>query len=121
MYWPRYNVQVSAKVEQYLLGEKGARVDIIRHFRYCSSGFYARKAKDIRANGGFRFQVALPPYRYKRSGYIPKVPPSRNMGIAYNAGNDQIYYKNDRSNPSENIMYLNSFNPYFIKSELLNF
>ena len=120
-YWPRYNVQVSAKVEQFLLGERGARVDIIRHFRYCSIGFYAMKAKDIRANGGFRFQVALPPYRYKRSGYIPKVTPSRNMGIAYNAGNEQVYYKNYRSNPSENIMYLNSFNPYFIKSELLNF
>lgn len=120
-YWPRYNLQFTGKVEQYLLGERGVRVDVIRHFRYCSIGFYAMKAKDIRSNGGFRFQVALPPYRYKRRGYVPRVMPSNNMGIAYNAGNERVYYRNFRSNPSENIMYLNSFNPYFIKSELLNF
>ena len=120
-YWPRYNIQMSAKLEQFLLGERGVRVDIIRHFRYCSVGFYAMKADGIRANGGFRFQVALPPYRYKRCGYIPKVTPSKNMGLAYNAGNEQYYYKSFRSNPGENIMQSNSFNPYFIKSELLNF
>ena len=40
------------------------------------------------------------------------------MGIAYNAGNEQKYYKQYRSEPSENIMNENSFNPYFIKSEL---
>ncbi len=120
-YWPRYNIQMSAKLEQFLLGERGVRVDMIRHFRYCSVGFYAMKADGIRANGGFRFQVALPPYRYKRCGYIPKVTPSKNMGLAYNAGNEQYYYKSFRSNPGENIMQSNSFNPYFIKSELLNF
>ena len=120
-YWPRYNLQFTGKVEQYLLGERGVRVDVIRHFRYCSIGFYAMKAKDIRSNGGFRFQVALPPYRYKRRGYVPRVMPSNNMGIAYNAGNERVYYRNFRSNPSENIMYLNRFNPYFIKSALLNF
>ena len=38
---------------------------MIRHFRYCSIGFYAMKAEHAKANGGFRFQVALPPYKYK--------------------------------------------------------
>ena len=38
-YWPEYNVQASLKGEQYLLGEKGVRFDLIRHFRYCSIGF----------------------------------------------------------------------------------
>ena len=51
------------------------------------------KAEGVRANGGFRFQVALPPYRYKRKGYIPRVTPSKNMGIAYNAGNERYYIK----------------------------
>ncbi len=120
-YWPRYNIQFSGKLEQYLLGEIGARLDIIRHFRYASIGFYAMKAQGARANGGFRFQVALPPYKYKRRGYIPRVMPSNNMGIAYNAGNDQYNYKGYRANPSDNIMQMNSFNPYFIKSELLNY
>ena len=120
-YWPQFNLQTTLKAEQYLLGEKGVRLDIIRHFRYTSIGFYAMKAEGVRANGGFRFQVALPPYRYKRKGYIPRVTPSKNMGIAYNAGNERYYYKGYRTSPGENIMQNNSFNPYFIKSELLNF
>ena len=120
-YWPQYNLQASAKFAQYLLGEKGIRVDFIRHFRYCSIGFYAMKAQGAKSNGGFRFQIALPPYKYKRKGYIPRVTLSQNMGIAYNAGNERYYYKGYRTNPSENIMRDNSFNPYFIKSELLNF
>ena len=65
-YWPEYNVQASLKGEQYLLGEKGVRFDLIRHFRYCSIGFYAMKAQGAKSNGGFRFQIALPPYKYKR-------------------------------------------------------
>ena len=82
--------------EQYLLGEKGVRFDLIRHFRYCSIGFYAMKAQGAKSNGGFRFQIALPPYKYKRKGYIPRVTPSKNMGIAYNAGNERYYYKGFR-------------------------
>lgn len=120
-YWPQFNVQASIKAEQYLLGEKGVRVDIIRHFRYTSIGFYAMKADGAKANGGFRFQIALPPYKYKRRGYIPRITPSPNMGMAYNAGNEQYFYKGYRANPGENIMQANSFNPYFIKSELLNY
>lgn len=120
-YWPKYNVETSLKVEQYLLGEKGVRVDCIRHFRYASIGFYAMKADGVKANGGFRFQIALPPYKYKRKGYIPRVTTSNNFGIAYNAGNEQYYYKGYKAAPYENIMQNNSFNPYFIESELSNY
>lgn len=42
------------------------------------------------------------------------------MGIAYNAGNEQYYYRQYRSETNENIMNNNSFNPYFIKSEINN-
>ena len=120
-YWPRYNVELNARMEQYLLQEKAVRVEAIRHFRYASIGFYAMKAKNVKANGGFRFQIALPPYRYKRKGYIPRITPSNNMGMSYNAGNEQYYYKTYRPAPDDNIMKNNSFNPYFVKSELLNF
>ena len=41
--------------------------------------------------------------------------------MAYNAGNERNYYKTYRTQPSDNIMQNNSFNPYFIKSELLNY
>jgi hypothetical protein len=52
---------------------------------------------------------------------VPRVNASNNMGITYNAGNERYYYKQYRSEASDNIMEKNSFNPYFIKSELLNF
>ncbi len=120
-YWPQYNTQFTLKCEQYLYGEQGVKFETIRHFRYCSIGFYAMKAKNVKANGGFRFQVALPPYRYKRYKYVPRFDTSANMGIVYNAGNEQYYYREYKAEASDNIMEENSFNPYFIKSELLNF
>ncbi len=121
-YWPQYNTQFSLKGEQYLMGEKGVKFEMIRHFRYASVGFYAMKGQHANSNGGFRFQVLLPPYKYKRfkNKYIPRVNTSYNMGIVYNAGNEQYYYRQYRSEANENIMNNNSFNPYFIKSELNN-
>ena len=120
-YWPRYNTQFSLKGERYLLGEKGIKFEMIRHFRYASIGFYAMKAEHANSNGGFRFQVALPFYKNKRHKYIPRVNFSNNMGIIYNAGNERKYYKQYKAETSDNIMESNSFNPYFIKSELLKF
>ena len=43
------------------------------------------------------------------------------MGIIYYAGNERKYYKQYKAETSDNIMESNSFNPYFIKSELLKF
>jgi hypothetical protein len=120
-YWPHYNTQFTLKAEQYLLGEKGVCAEVVRHFRYCSIGFYALKAEHAKKDGGFRFQIALPPYKYKRRGYIPRITPSKNIGLRYDAGNEQYYYKTYRSAPGDNIMQANSFNPYYIKSELLNY
>lgn len=120
-YWPKFNTQFSLKGEKYLMGEKGVRFEVIRHFRYASIGFYAMKAQHANSNGGFRFQVLLPPYKYKRHKYIPRISTSANMGIIYNAGNERTYYKMHRAEAGDNIMRQNSFNPYFIKSELLNF
>ena len=65
-YWPKYNTQFSLKGEKYLMGEKGVKFEMIRHFRYASVGFYAMKGQHANSNGGFRFQVLLPPYKYKR-------------------------------------------------------
>ena len=120
-YWPRYNTQFALKYEQYLRQDKGVKFEMIRHFRYCSIGFYGMKARGARVNAGFRFQVALPPYRYKRYKYVPRLITSENMGLVYNAGNEQYYYRDYKAEASDNIMEKNSFNPYFIKSELLNF
>ena len=119
-YWPRYNTQFSLKGEQYLMKDRGVKFEMIRHYRYASIGFYAMKGKDANSNGGFRFQVLLPPYKQKRHKLIPRVSTSYNMGIAYNAGNEQYYYRQYRSEANENIMNNNSFNPYFIKTEINN-
>jgi hypothetical protein len=119
-YWPKYNTQFCLKGEKYLMGENGIKLEMTRHFRYASVGFYAVKAKDVKSNGGFRFQILLPPYKQKRQKFIPRISTSYNMGVAYNAGNEQYYYRQYRSEANENIMSNNSFNPYFIKSELLN-
>jgi hypothetical protein len=120
-YLPRYNIETTLKVEQYLFGERGVRMDVIRHFKYASVGFYVMRAdnKEILTNGGFRFQVALPSYgRYKRKGHVPRIAMSPNMGMAYNATNDQFHYKSYRSAAYQNIMQNNRFNPYYIKTEL---
>ena len=82
--------EFSLKAQQYLLGERGVRFDMVRHFKYASVGFYAMKAKEANSNGGFLFQVALPPYKQKRHKYIPRVSTSMNMGIMYNAGNERV-------------------------------
>lgn len=121
-YWPRYNTSFSLKGEKYLMGERGVKFEMIRHFRYASVGFYAQKAKEANSNGGFRIQVLLPPYKYKRfkNKYIPRLNTSYNMGIVYNAGNERYYYRQYRSVADENIMNSNRFNPYFIKSEISN-
>ena len=122
-YWPQYNTQFCLKGEQYLMGEKGVKFEMIRNFRYASVGFYAQKGQHANSNGGFRFQILLPPYKYKRfkNKYIPRVNTSSQMGIVYNAGNEQYYYRQYRSAADENIMNNNKFNPYFIKSELSNY
>lgn len=121
-YWPRYNTSFSLKGEKYLMGERGVKFEMIRHFRYASVGFYAQKAKEANSNGGFRIQVLLPPYKYKRfkNKNIPRLNTSYNMGIVYNAGNERYYYRQYRSVADENIMNSNRFNPYFIKSEISN-
>lgn len=120
-FWPRYNTQFIVQAHKFLYEEKGIKAEMIRHFRYCSIGFYAMKAENAKANGGFRFQVLLPPYKYKRHKYVPRINTSANMGIVYNAGNERYYYKEYKAEASDNIMEENSFNPYFIKSELLNY
>ena len=120
-FWPRYDVQFSLKAQQYLLGERGVRFDMVRHFKYASVGFYAMKGKEANSNGGFLFQVALPPYNQKRHKYIPRISSSMNMGIMYNAGNERVYYRQHRVETSDKLMEENGFNPKYIENKLSNY
>lgn len=122
-FWQKYNTQFKLTANKWLLNDKGLKFEMIRHFRRTSIGFYAFKATDKAAhlNGGFRFQVALPPYKYKRKSYIPRISTSGQMGLVYNAGNEQYYYREYKTEASDNIMEANSFNPLFIENEMSNF
>ena len=123
-YWPRFNVKFDLHLQQYLLGERGVHFQFIRQFRYATIGFYATKvqhAGNHGFNGGFRFAINLPPYKYKRHGYVPRVLPSHNINTTYNAGNERTYGKTFAPRADRNFGTDNSFNPIFIKSELLNY
>ena len=115
-YWPMLQTQFILRAERFLIGDMGVKYEMIRHFRRCSVGFYAMKgfSKAAHVNGGFRFQIALPPFRQKRYGYIPRLTTSGQMGISYNANNERYYYKEFRTEASDNILSKFYFNPYYI-------
>ena len=117
-YWPEQDTQFTLRAQRFLLGDYGIKYEMIRHFRRCSVGLYAEKAIGAELNVGFRFQIALPPFRQKRYGYYPKITTSSQMGISYNSNNEQYYYKEFRTEASDNIMSKNYFNPYYLESKL---
>lgn len=124
-YWAKYNTQLALRGETFLGGDCGFRFDMIRHFKYCSIGFYGTYIPsdwwNSGINAGFRFQITLPPYRYKRHGYVPRVMPSRNWGFSYNAGGAFVYGQRFRADIDDNISNDISYNPFYVKSEILNF
>lgn len=118
-YWCQpLGTQFTLRAQKFLYGDMGLKYEMIRHFRRCSVGLYAEKAFDAQLNVGFRFQAALPPFRQKRRGYIPRVKTSAQMGMSYNANNELYYYKEFRAEASDNIMQKNAFNPLYVNAEL---
>ena len=121
-FWKKFNTQFAFRGESYLGGDCGIRFDMIRHFKYSSIGMYVPSDWWNRGiNAGFRFQITLPPYKYKRNGYIPRVMPSRNWGFSYNAGGTYVYGQRFRADIEDNISNNIEYNPYYLKTELLNF
>ena len=119
-YWPMEQTQFSLKLEKFLLNDVGVKYEMTRHFRNCSIGFYAEKGfyKDTHTNGGFRFMISLPPYGMKRFKRYPKIT-AGSMGMTYNANNEQRWYKEWKTEYSDNIMSNNAFNPYYVDSEIV--
>ena len=115
-YYPPLDTQFTLRMQKFLLGDVGLKYEMIRHFDRCSIGLYAEKSKIAQLNVGFRFQVSIPPYRMKRRGYAPRVSTSTAMGMSYNSNNEQFYYKEFRTEASDNILWKNAFNPFFIDS-----
>ena len=123
-FWPRYNLKLDLHVKQFLMNERGVEFQMVRHFRHLAIGFYARKvqyAGNHGFNGGFRVAINLPPFKYKRTGFVPRIMPSFNTTTTYNAGNERTYGQSFLPRVDENFGTESSFNPIFIKSELLNF
>ena len=117
-YIPMIDTQFILRAQRFLLGDIGLKYEMIRHFRRTSIGFYAEKSFYAPLNVGFRFQIALPPFRQKRHGSWPKVTTSGQMGMSYNANNERYYYHEFRTEASDNILSKNYFNPLFIDSKL---
>ena len=117
-YWPYYQTQFQLRLEQYLLHDIGLRGEMIRHFRHVSIGFYAEINNKADSNGGFRVHINLPPYRYKRRGYVPRITTSQTTGITYNAGNEAYYYLMPHGFAGDNMLTRNKFNPIYLKSEI---
>lgn len=115
-YCPALQTQFLLRAERFVRRDYGFKFEMIRHFRRCSVGFYAMKGPDPaqHTNGGFRFQISLPPFRHVRRGYMPRISTSGQMGMSYNANNERYYYKEFRTEASDNISSKNHFNPYYI-------
>lgn len=113
-YMPSLDTQFTLRLQKFLLGDVGLKYEMIRHFDRCSVGLYAEKAREAPLNVGFRFQVSLPPYNMKRRGYAPRVSTSTSMGMSYNSNNELYYYKEFRTEASDNILWKNAYNPFFI-------
>lgn len=114
-YNPRYNMQCMINGGRYLAGDYGARMDVMRHFRYSTIGFYAVKTNKSVWNGGFCFTIALPPYTQKRSRV--RVTTAGYFNFEYSAEANFYYGQMYKTSPKENLSEGN-FNPFFIKSEL---
>ena len=124
-YWRALNSQLSLRGEKYIQGECGVRFDLIRHMKNCSIGFYGMYVPDDDhnkgVNGGFRFVVKLPPFKYKRSGYVPRVTTSSIWGFEYNAGGTFVYGQSFKANAQQNMSEAIKYNPAYLEQELLNF
>jgi len=131
-YWAQQNTKFSLQFKGDTMHETNSstgkltrtaqtwfRADVIRNFRHVAVGLYAMKGtrSDMQFNGGFQFVVSLPPYKYHRHGHAPRVT-TGHFGMAYNANNERKYYKETRTEASDNIFNANEFNPYYIDSEI---
>lgn len=119
-YYPRFDLQMSVSAGRFLGGDYGARVDVARHFKYSSVGFYAQKSNKSSVtgsvNGGFYFTIALPPYKNRR-GKVGRVTTADYFGITYNAGADYMYGRRLSVSPAQNVSQYN-FNPHFLKENI---
>lgn len=120
-YWDFLKSNFTLKVQKFLLDDYGIKAEMVRQFRYCAVGFYLEKGLNsyARTNGGFRFSIALPPYRHARYRYVPRLTTAGNMGMTYNANNEQRWYGEYKVEARDNIFEHNAFNPYYINSEIV--
>lgn len=119
-YWPRYNTQFKVRGERYPSEEYGIQGEMIRHFKFASMGLYGQTVAGGETAGGFKFIVALPPYKNKRHKKWPRLDTSLGTGITYNARHQSLYHKLPYRHAGDNILYTNRFNPFFVKTYIEN-
>lgn len=117
-YNARFNTMCAVRMEKYLAGDLGVRVDVMRNFRNVSVGLYAMHNNRGNLDGGFYFAIALPPYKQKRGKYI-QVRPATYFDLEYNAAG--LFYNgmSYKTTPGYSKTERN-FNPFYIESQVNN-
>ena len=110
----RSNVQVDLKLERFLANDKGVRCDVMRHFANCSIGAYAMLNEFDDFDAGFRFAIALPPYKTKRGKY-GRVRPARYFKLDNTIGSFLYRGHSYTTKPANNIAEWN-YNPGYMES-----
>lgn len=99
-YLPHYQLRADLQVGQYLAYDKGARMDVYRHFGETTIGAYVVHAGGT-TNGGFHFAFPLDPFKRKHKHRIRVMLPSA-FDMEYNASNDFVYGRYYETSPDEN-------------------
>ncbi|HET6557357.1 MAG TPA: hypothetical protein VFG54_08580 [Prolixibacteraceae bacterium] len=115
-YIPYYQLRADVQAGRFLAHEKGARVDLYRHFGETTIGAYVVHAGGT-TNGGFHFAFPLDPFKRKHKHRIRVMLPSA-FDMEYNAANDFVYGRYYETSPDENRsvqdLYPQSINELFI-------
>lgn len=99
-YLPSYQLRADVQVGRFLAYDKGARVDIYRHFGETTIGAYVVHAGET-TNGGFHFAFPLDPFKRKHRHRLRVMLPST-FDMEYNAANDFVYGRYYETSPDEN-------------------
>jgi hypothetical protein len=115
-YNKRYNAQIDLKYERFLAGDRGVRCDVMRHFANCSIGVYAMLNNYDNFDAGFRFAIALPPFKNKRGKYA-RIRPARYFKLDNTMGSFLYRGHSYTTRPANNIAERN-YNPSYLDSYL---
>ena len=116
-YYPAYQLQGDLTAGQFLAGDRGARMDVYRHFGEVTIGVYAAYTGH-NPNGGFHFALPLDPFRRKHRHRVRLMLPAY-FDMEYSARNEFVYDRYYEIRPDENRSAQDIY-PQFIQQQFHN-